>query len=774
MGHQPDEPIALCHRDPGDDTWREEVIALADADAKHKEHVKAGRDIWHSVNTPGQPIGSDKRGKANTYKRLVAVIADLDHATLGKPGGFTDIQTCEGVIAEVSNLIGQLPTVVVFSGHGEQPYWPLEATEAAQQTLEKAMALSRAFGALVAVVAHKQQPGVKVDNVSDLTRAGRSPLAINHKYPDHPVPTTAEARGGAPIGVQELTDRLAELGIDVDDYLTPPGQETISPPEQWVWNQYIECRWTPAMIAGWATDTPTARNPWMFNKKIKIEAAHRYGCFPDEQTKLDAHAALDRRFRQLIAGSRPEKRYEISGAKNRAVEKVAGFTDQKVAEEMGEHTHIDKSDFFTDYIIEAPTMNSNGQAAEEPGPRGFNDVRHLEQDFWERPTLNTIHTAALARMCSPWGVLGNVAAGALTLVPPTWTLPPLVGGPGSLNSFYAIVDGSGGGKNASASVAKELIGQRGIVYRNIGSGEGLVKAYFPKGTKAAPASPHTAILFKVAEIGMLGALGNRNGSTIQDTLKEAFSGGTLGFSYATDGKAEHLHEGTYRLNMVVGVQPKKAGILLDDEAGGTPQRFLWFPANDVRITADPPAWPGVLDIPRPHQYGQEITIPDEATRLIRSERAKNGRGEQHALDSHSLFCREKFAFALAVIDGRDAVSLDDWRLSGIASDVSAYMRGLVVEELHKGEREQAEKRGILQGVTRAAADSEKRMVEDDNVAAALNKVLEILTGGPMKRRDIREKLAKKLRVDLTEALKVGVGIQQIILHDDGTYERTVK
>lgn len=390
-------------------------------------------------------------------------------------------------------------------------------------------------------------------------------------------------------------------------------------------------------------------------------------------------------------------------------------------------------------------------------PKLFGDVQHLEADFWERPSLATIKQAALARMCSPWAVLGIAAARALTSVPPTWSLPALIGH-GSLNSFVAVVTQSGGGKNAAASVAKELLG-RSIEERNLGSGEGLVKAYYPKAKKDEPINRHTSILFNVAEVDMLGALGQRNGSTLMATVRDAFSGGTLGFAYATDGKDHHLEAGTYRMTMVVGVQPRRAGILLDDEAGGTPQRFLWFPANDIRIDdVKRPKWPGVtLTLPAYDKlcYGNtNMQIPPEAEALILSNRAKNSRGEQNALDGHALFCREKFAFALAILDGRTEMTLDDWELSSIASEVSTFIRGQVVDILTMGEREQAAKAGELRGVSQAAADNEKAVILTEHKAKMLRWLLEKIdaAGGEIKNRDLKQAAGSKDRAALEMAL----------------------
>jgi hypothetical protein len=280
-------------------------------------------------------------------------------------------------------------------------------------------------------------------------------------------------------------------------------------------------------------------------------------------------------------------------------------------------------------------------------------------------------------MSSPWAVLGCCAARTLAQVRPNATLPGLIGGPGSLNWFAAIAARSGGGKGSTNAVARQLI-PNGVMVRNVGSGEGMINAYKTKtGTLES-------ILFNVDEVDTLTALKNRSGSTMMGIIRSAFAGESLGFAYVAR-EGEHLEPHSYRLTLVVGVQPARAGDLMADAAGGTPQRFQWFPGTDARVTADT-GWAdpsAELELPHPSiwQYPREIRIPAEAEQFIREEQARRSRGEVDALDGHAAFVREKFAFALAVMDGGHEITSEDWRLSGIAARVSDATRTWVLAEL---------------------------------------------------------------------------------------------
>jgi hypothetical protein len=98
---------------------------------------------------------------------------------------------------------------------------------------------------------------------------------------------------------------------------------------------------------------------------------------------------------------------------------------------------------------------------------------------------------------------------------------------------------------------------------------------------------------------------------------------------------------------------------------------------------------------------------DAARELILSERAKGMRGETEALDGHALFVREKFAYALAVLDGRVTMTDEDWQLSGVAMKVSDHTRDWVAARLAEAAERDAAELGRLRGITGQAADEEK-------------------------------------------------------------------
>lgn len=312
-----------------------------------------------------------------------------------------------------------------------------------------------------------------------------------------------------------------------------------------------------------------------------------------------------------------------------------------------------------------------------------------EAEFWDsRPLLGHVQQFARARMTSPWAVLGVTLARAVTATAPFYVLPPIVGSHASLNLFVALVGPSGGGKGAAESAASDAIDLGDIETATVGSGEGIGHLYAHR-EKGEVVRDRDAVLFTVPEVDNLAALGARQGATLMPQLRSAWSGEKLGFSYADKNKALPLDRHTYRMGLVLGVQPGRAAAVLDDADGGTPQRFLWLPTSDPGAPEELPPAPEALRVrtTRPGAiaatHGQLVALDvcQAARDTIVGARRARLRGDGDALDGHALLCRLKTAAALALLDGRLDVRDDDWHLSGLVMVVSDHTRLGVVRHL---------------------------------------------------------------------------------------------
>ena len=388
-------------------------------------------------------------------------------------------------------------------------------------------------------------------------------------------------------------------------------------------------------------------------------------------------------------------------------------------------------------------------------------LTEIERGFWDsRESLRMVWQTGMARLASPWAVLGICAARALAQVRPNATLPPVIGGPGSLNFFVALVAKSGGGKGAANSAADLLVPKAGFYSANLGSGEGMVKLFDRQKGEGGEMERRESVLINVDEVDTLVALNQRSASTTTTVLRSAFSGESLGFAYLNRAGAGDIEQHSYRMTLVVSVQPKQSGGLLAGEGGGLPQRFMWFPAGEKRLV-DRDMWPsGPLNLPRPGEwlYPREIVIPAEARRLLRSERIKAAREEEDALDGHALYCREKFAFALAVMDGRTEMTLEDWELSGIAADISTYSRELCVDQLKAAARIDAIERGAIRGIEIESADAEKveeQVKRSQRVMTWLLHKLDAAPDGFLTQSDLMLKISGRDRKTLGAILENG-------------------
>lgn len=429
------------------------------------------------------------------------------------------------------------------------------------------------------------------------------------------------------------------------------------------------------------------------------------------------------------------------------------------------------TDWVRAIMVEEPEPEPLPAAEQADGPaEPYSHLEDIERGFWDsRESLQSIWTTAMSRMSSPWAVLAHCAARALTQVRPCITLPPLIGGPGSLNWFAAITAASGGGKG-SAGAAARLLTPAEIHQHHLGSGEGLVALY--AGDRKDPDSGCEAIFFTADEIDTITALGSRSGSTMMATLRSAFSGEPLGFSYADKDKRRYVPAHTYRMTLVISVQPERAAGLIGDAGGGTPQRFMWFPGTDNRITAQPPWEAGPLRLPSlgEWQYPRELAIPDEARALILDERVKLMRGQSDALDGHALFVREKFAFALAILDGRTDMTLEDWELSGIAADISTFTRELVRDTLRGAADRDAAVRGAVRGIELEAADVERDYQKAQRAQRVLRWLLAKLDDAApdgLSNRELHRTITSRDRSMLEIAIQVAVA-DGLITQVEGT------
>ena len=327
-------------------------------------------------------------------------------------------------------------------------------------------------------------------------------------------------------------------------------------------------------------------------------------------------------------------------------------------------------------------------------------------EFWgAREHLALIRQWARARMAAPPAVLGAVLARVIAAVPPFVVLPPIIGGEASLNLYCALVGPSGGGKGAadrSADAGVDLSAGMPFTEAGAGSGEGLAHLYARR-VKTEVEYHTQSVLLSVPEVDTLAGLQYRQGSTLLPELRKGWIGEALGFAYADPLKRLPIPAHRYRLCMLLGVQPARAGVLLDDTGGGTPQRFLWLPTADPAAPDVPPDAPERIGWRMPRSWGTahngvaSLEVCGEAVDTVRAARLARLRGDGEALDGHALLNRLKVGAGLGILDGRPEVSAEDWRLAGLVLAQSAHTRAAVVAELARTAKDAGTARALEDG-----------------------------------------------------------------------------
>jgi len=403
--------------------------------------------------------------------------------------------------------------------------------------------------------------------------------------------------------------------------------------------------------------------------------------------------------------------------------------------------------------------------------------------FWQtRPELGIIKQAAQARQVSPFAVLGVVFARMLTVTPHSITIPPLVGGIGSLNLFIGLVGPSGAGKGSAVACATELFniqdpldGTTGRKFVNLGSGEGIVHTYRKKPTDAEPDGiVNTAALFNVAEIDFLTATANRQGATIMPMLRSMWSGEQLGFQNADPTRRIQVPAHSYRATLVCGIQPMKAAALLNDSDGGTPQRFTFMPTDDPTAPDVPPPFPPTLTWTHPQSTGPEHTnnlnsiggrnmvLPDHVTQTIHEQRLRMLKDQHNAsqhISGHDMLNRIKLACCFALLNNNHTVTDTDWDLAGTLHRISLHQRTQIQNQLQARARDEADNKAKRQartaGIIDATLEGQKRH------KAALRIITQLETRGPMSSSDLRSGCTSNVREHFDDAIQMLVDNSKI-------------
>ena len=364
------------------------------------------------------------------------------------------------------------------------------------------------------------------------------------------------------------------------------------------------------------------------------------------------------------------------------------------------------------------------EAAAEPSAVAL-EVPQLPESFWQRPVLAHIRQAAWHYLASPDATLLHVMTRFATTVHPKWTLPMK----GTLDVYGVVISPSGAGKGQANKAGRGLwpgpTRSRLIAMdQTPSSGEGLIEAFMGAQDKVTGERPVVgqAAHFIVDEGTTLIAQLGRDGATIIGTLCSAWVGEALGQLLSDRNRSRYIPPLTVRVCSTINIQNELAGQLYSDvlKATGFTGRCTFVCGQDPKMPDVPVDDPGplkLMDWSAPPTYSGVLSYPSEVHAAVREEILAGHRGtlDRDPRQSHRILQRVKWSMILAMMDGRQEMSLEDWALGGDLLTLS----GAVLTMLDAQHATTAKQQSFAKLQTRAEAEA---FVDDTKATHVVRRV----------------------------------------------------
>lgn len=471
----------------------------------------------------------------------------------------------------------------------------------------------------------------------------------------------------------------------------------------------------------------------------------------------------------------------------------------------------------------------------EPIDRDFLDYVETSTDFWNRkPQLQLIAEIAAREEISPWGLLLSTQIHQLSNVEPTVVLVKRSGSKGtilsdgtSLNMFGALTAPTGGGKSATFREANGLVVPRMHPIAD-GTGQGIVKAFAEteKVThdedKKRLDDPYYvtryfthSVVVHAPEINTLNAEFMREGSKTASMMRSLWVGEIVGSTTGDITRRVTLIPNTYRIGGLWGVQPVNAAGLLAGADDGTPQRWVWAPAEEFRVgsrthPARTPA-PSNTRFPLPQfnpntslfgpSGGELPQTIDKNTQLpapiwvewspkmyadITSLRADQQRAKDRdpyapitpeqrdllhrvTMESHMVLSRIKMAAALGFLWGHASPDDEDWDLSEAQMEVSRRELAGAWLRANEAKYDALTDKGTQRGVEMYAANVERDTRQHDDDRKLADEVWKILAKQPLTTTALKSKMSSSKRGRLSSVLDILEEQHRYVLASNGLH-----
>jgi hypothetical protein len=369
--------------------------------------------------------------------------------------------------------------------------------------------------------------------------------------------------------------------------------------------------------------------------------------------------------------------------------------------------------------------------------------REEEEEFWDAYEFRrAIRDHARASRAAPWATYAATMARGLALVPPNVVINSF--GHVSLNSFVALVGKTGGGKGKATRAAERLVPFEydEVTTAGVGSGEGIPHLYMHR-VKGEVERIGDRALIDVGEIDTLAGISSRMASIVLPELRKVWFAEWLGAQNADPAKRLPVPAQTYRLALIAGAQPTRAGVLLDDADGGTPQRFLWFTTLDPDVPQGRPEWDepeplkirSLADEPRaflraatedpnrPRPRGMDVCAT--AMEMMDQDAVLNLGGKGSKYPAHALLARLKVAAWESMMTGhvRD-ITEEAWEDAGTVMRVSNWTLAQVEQEVREARQKATWGQGKAEGIRQVASDESYHAGKITRVRGVITRRLE--------------------------------------------------
>ncbi|MCH9729094.1 MAG: DUF3987 domain-containing protein, partial [Actinomycetia bacterium] len=417
--------------------------------------------------------------------------------------------------------------------------------------------------------------------------------------------------------------------------------------------------------------------------------------------------------------------------------------------------------------------------------------------FDETEVLTKLAAFAEARKVGRWTLVGGVMVRTVAALHPSVVLPATIGGEVSLNLLLAQCGVPGSGKGASDNAVSDAAVMTFGNYRTprlpllpIGTGEGINRAYahavpVPGEHRSQTVFHRRHALFSIRDIVTLEKLADRAGATIIGELLKAYMGEELGFTNAGRETNVVLPQHSYRLGLLMGVQPNRASILLDAVArgNGLTHRILALPVTDLRKRSGAPETGTPVRLKLPADLHRDplsddmtsmpLDVPTAiAEALIEGQNAKNldvfGESDSTPLSGHRGLSRLKLASTLAVMHGSTSAGGVFWEMAEKFTEVSDAMMDAMVAASEHSEAIVAGEQGRRDGHRRTASDDTYRLVMVDRVRERVLTVLRQQTDW-MPHSRAANAVSKRQREYLPDAV-AGLLADGLIESESGEYK----